>query len=156
MPLEKPGWFLIAHVMNFFDSCMSGFIWSIFLVPGTLLSDLPYSPNLTSHLLQQCCLCSPDLVLHSPRDNSFLVARDSPLLPLFFLPEKLSLFLALSSTFQVRCSKRPLLPVPAQPAFQLCEFQLELPRLALHCVLDCRALALCPGAFPMSAKGQPL
>lgn len=48
------------------------FIWSIFLVPGTLLSDLPYSPNLTSHLLQQVAFV-PQTGLHSPRDNSFLL-----------------------------------------------------------------------------------
>lgn len=56
---QKPGWFLTAHVMNFWILHVT-FIWSVFLVPGTLLSDLPYSPNLISHSSPLSRLCSPD------------------------------------------------------------------------------------------------
>lgn len=56
---QKPGWFLTAHVMNFWILYVT-FIWSIFLVPRTLLSDLPYSPNLISHSSPSSRLCFPD------------------------------------------------------------------------------------------------
>ena len=56
---QKPGWFLTAHVMNFWILHVT-FIWPVFLVPGTLLSDLPYSPNLISHSSPSSRLCSPD------------------------------------------------------------------------------------------------
>lgn len=103
---QKPGWFLTAHVVNFWILHVT-FIWSIFLVPGTLLSELPCSPNLISH-------SSPSSRLCTARDNSFLLLVTHLCSSSSYL--RSSPLSALSSSFQVRCSERPPLPVPAQPA----------------------------------------
>lgn len=109
----------------------------------------------TSHLIFSSKLpLFPRPVLHSPRGNSFLLLVTHLCCPSSSCLRSSPLF-ALSSTFQVRCSKRPLLPVPAQPALSSSvNSSWNCP--GWHCIVYwiVEHLPCVPGAFPMSAKGQ--
>ena len=80
------------------------------------LYHLIFPIHLTSDpiLLQQESFV-PQMGFTQPKKQFLLIAAASPLLPLFLLPEKL-FSSTLSSSFQVMCSKKPPLSVPAHSA----------------------------------------
>lgn len=95
----------------------------------------------------------PRQVLHSPRNNSFLLLMAHLCCPSssYLKSSPLS---ALSSSFQVRCSKRPLLPALSNSVNSSCLCGWHCP--GWHCIVYwfVEHLPYVLGAFPVSTEGQ--